>query len=87
MEKCLARGCMPAFLPMTSRLWLCRTGRCGSMQRSWTVALQVREENSVAVRRKAREKLLEAARGEVKPPMFAAVGRREAPPCHYVQTW
>lgn len=49
--------------------------------------LQGREENSVAVRRKAREKLLEAARGEVKPPMFAAVGRREAPPCHYVQTW
>ena len=31
-------------------------------RRGWTVALQIREVNSVAVRREEREKLLEAAR-------------------------
>jgi len=31
-------------------------------RRGWTIALQVREVNSGAVRRKAREKLIEAAR-------------------------
>jgi len=33
-----------------------------ALRRGWTIALQVREVNSGAVRRKAREKLLEAAR-------------------------
>jgi DNA invertase Pin-like site-specific DNA recombinase len=33
-----------------------------ALRRGWTIALQVREVNSRAVRRKAREKLLEAAR-------------------------
>ena len=49
---------------MTSRLWLCRTGRCGTTSpgdagRSPCRSAKV---NSGAARREAREKLLEAAR-------------------------
>ena len=39
-----------------------RTMREYAVRRGWTIALQVREVNSGAVRREAREKLLEAAR-------------------------
>ncbi len=30
-RKCFVLGYMPASQPMISRLWRCRTGRCGSM--------------------------------------------------------
>jgi hypothetical protein len=44
--------------------WRYGTGRCESYasRRGWTMALQVREVNSWAAWREAREKVLEAAR-------------------------
>jgi hypothetical protein len=42
-----------------------RAMRDYAAQRSWTVALQVREVNSGAVRREAREKLLKTARRRI----------------------
>ena len=39
-----------------------RAMRAYAARRNWTIALQVREVNSSAVRREAREKLLDAAR-------------------------
>ena len=55
---------MPACRQMISRRWRCRTGPCVSMPpgAAGTIALQVREVNSGAAKRKARERLLEAAR-------------------------
>src|SRR5947207_16027174 len=63
-RKCFVRAFTPVFPPMTSKRWQCSIGPCGSMPAGggWTIALQVREVNSGAARREAREKILEAAR-------------------------
>ena len=55
---------MPGFLRMTSRRWRCknRAMREYAARRGWTIALQIREVNSGAARREARERLLGAAR-------------------------
>jgi len=63
-RKCSGRVCMRVCPKTISRHWRCRTGRCGSMLpgAAERIALQVREVNSGAAKRHAREKVLEAAR-------------------------